>query len=118
MSLRLTHEAVEGAYNFLRACYPFCRWNLPEADDLAFKVTRHNDRFAHFEYNTGAFPNVAVSERHVKTLDDLLAAMGHELIHIHQWKRGTGSKRGQHNKEFRRLAKLVCKELGFDIKTF
>lgn len=90
---------------------------MPDADDLEFRITRHADRYSHFEYNCGAFPNLSVSERHVKTLPELIAAMGHEAIHIYQWKNGTGS-RAEHNTEFKRISKQICKTYGFDLDKF
>lgn len=117
--MRLTHEALEGAYNFLKACYPFCRWRLPDADDLEFRVTRHKDRFGHFDDRDGKvpFPNISISEIHVTDCRGLLEVMGHELVHVAlfvakdpHWE--------NHGRAFKAKAKTVCKSMGFDLATF
>jgi hypothetical protein len=91
---------------------------MPDADELCFRVSRHADRYGHFEYERLSFPEVAISERLVKTREDLQSTMAHEMIHIYQRQQGIDSKRTQHNRDFRRRKRLVCKELGFDLKTF
>lgn len=113
----LTPDALEGAYNFWRELKPFKGKKMPEADDLEFRVTRHNDRYSHFEYNCGAFPNLSVSEKRVRSLDDLMGAMAHEAIHIYQWKNGSAG-RSQHNQEFWRMARQICRIYNFEIKEF
>lgn len=116
--MHLTPELLEAAYELVRLSKPFNGWKLPEADDLEFRVTRHNDRYAHFEYDVGKVPNVSVSERYVKSIPQLVEVLMHEAIHIFQWKAGRGSKRYQHNADFKRLAKRVCAIHGFNPKTF
>lgn len=116
--MHLTPELVEAAYELVRQSRPFRAWKLPEADDLEFRVTRHNDRYAHFEYDVGKYPNISVSERFVKTLPQLLEVLMHEAIHVYQWKAGRASKHAQHNADFKRIAKRVCAAHGFDPKTF
>ena len=117
--MRLTHEALEGAYNFLKACRPFHRWKLPDADDLEFRVTRHKDRFGHFDDRDGKFPfpNIAISEIHVKDCRGLLEVMAHELVHVALFRAGDGHWE-DHGRAFKAKAKTVCKEFGFDPKTF
>src|SRR5690349_18038866 len=41
MSLRLTPDIIEGAYEFLRMTPPFRGWRLPPADEVEFVVSRH-----------------------------------------------------------------------------
>src|SRR5215475_4729604 len=47
--LHLTPEALENAYEYLRATLPFRRWNLPHADELVFRVMGARDRYGHFK---------------------------------------------------------------------
>lgn len=119
MAFRLTHENLPAAYEYLRACEPFRRWKLPEADDLGFKVTRHKDRFGHLHGDVrspGA--DIAISEACVGSSAKLLEIMSHEMIHLRQHIRGTETGNTQHNAEFKRLASQVCGVHQFDLKAF
>ena len=118
--LRLTPDMVEGAYEYLRTSDPFRKFGLPEGDELGFRVTRHNDRAGHFrsEALPGKFHDFAISEIFVTTSRLLIETVAHEMIHLYQEIKGTGSERVQHNAEFRRLARQVCSIHGFDPKTF
>lgn len=119
MALRLTHENLPAAYEYLRACEPFRRWKLPEADEIGFKVTRHKDRYGHLHGDIRS-PNadIAISERCVGSTAKLLQIMAHEMIHLKQHVEKTETSNTQHNAEFRRLAKAVCREHMFDFKDF
>lgn len=120
MKLGLTPDMAAGAYEYLRVSKPYRRWKLPEADDLGFRITRHNDRFGHFrgEALPGKIRDIAISESKVITNQMLVEVMAHEMIHLYQEIRGTGSNRVQHNAEFKRLARSICRTHGFDPKTF
>lgn len=117
MALRLTPENLPAAYEYLRACEPFSAWKLPHADDLEFRVTRHKDRFGHFDDKDGKkkFPDISISEVHVKTTATLMETMSHELIHLKDYLDG---KPISHGVAFKRRAARVCKAHGFDPKVF
>jgi hypothetical protein len=118
MTLRLTPDMLAASYEYLRACPPFKTWGLPEADDIAFSVTRHKDRFSHMvgEHRS---PNaeIAVSEHKVGCTRVLMESMAHEMIHLHQHRKKL-DRGGHHNADFQRRAKRVCSLHGFDSKTF
>ena len=38
--LTLTPDMLESAYEYLRVSPPFCRWGLPHADHVMFRVLR------------------------------------------------------------------------------
>jgi hypothetical protein len=119
MALRLTHENLPAAYEYLRACRPFCDWKLPEAYEVGFQVSRHQDRQAHMRgYVRSRDAEIAVSELKVGSSHTLIEVMAHEMIHLHQHLTGTETGNTQHNAEFKRLARVVCKEHGFDPKAF
>jgi hypothetical protein len=119
MALRLTHENLPAAYEFLRACQPFHRWNLPEADAVEFKVTRDRDCWGYMHGDVRS-PDAAIgiSEIRVGSAATLLQVMAHEMIHLRQHVRRTETSNTQHNAEFMRLARLVCKHHCFDLKAF
>ena len=119
--LRLTPEMLEGAYEYLRVSPPFCRWNLPEADHISFRVMGTRDRFGHFrgrhrKASGDDFSEIAISAGMVRSTDLLIATMAHEMIHLYQHE--TGTARGHHNPAFLKLAKRVCDIHGFDFESF
>jgi len=120
--LRLTPELLEGAYEYLRLSNPFRHWNLPEADQIVFRVMGARDRFGHFRgrhvraRGKDSFSEIAISAGMVHTTDMLMATMAHEMIHLYQDE--NGAARGHHNPEFRRLARRVCAIHGFDLEAF
>lgn len=119
MTLQLTPDILEACYEYLRVTAPFNRCRLPDPDDLEFRVTRHNDRFGHFDDRDGKhpFPNISISEKFVKTTLGLAEVMSHELVHVALFVRGDAGWE-KHGASFKRMAKAVCRHHGFDPKTF
>jgi hypothetical protein len=120
MGLRLTPELMEGAYEFLRLTPPFKNWQLPHADEVEFVVSRH--RF-HVGYHRGIrrlvrSHEIGISEHCVGHTNTLLRTLAHEMIHQHQQRRRSETPNTEHNAEFRRLARLVCRHHGWDEKEF
>lgn len=120
MSLRLTPELMEGAYEFLRLTQPFRGWHLPHADEVEFVVSRHR---SHVGYHRGIRRKVrsheiGISELYVGHSNTLLRTMAHEMIHQYQQRNRTETANTEHNAEFMRLAKVVCRYHGWDVKEF
>jgi hypothetical protein len=113
---------LEGAYEYLRASPPFCRWGLPESDQIMFRVLGAKDRFGHFRgrhrraRGENGYSELAISAGLVRSTDLLMATMAHEMIHLYQDE--SGSARGNHNPEFLRLARRVCSIHGFNFEAF
>lgn len=119
MALRLTHENLPAAYEYLRACEPFSKWKLPEADEVGFQVTRHRDRYAHMQgYQRSTQAEIAISEKRVGSSHGLIEVMAHEMIHLHQHLAGTETAGTQHNAQFMKLARKVCEIHVFDPRAF
>lgn len=120
--LHLTPELLEGAYEYLRCAPPFRAWNLPEPDQITFRVMGARDRYGHFRgrhtraRGADSFSEIAISAGKVRSTDMLMATMAHEMIHLYQDE--TGSARGHHNPQFRKLAARVCALHGFDFESF
>jgi hypothetical protein len=119
MALRLTHENLPAAYEYLRSCAPFRRWGLPHADELEFKVTRDKDCWGYMHGDVRS-PNavIAISEIRTGSSATLLQVMAHEMTHLRQHVRKTETANTQHNAEFMRLARQVCRHHVFDFKAF
>ena len=112
MTLKLTPEVLAGAYEYLCLCEPFCRWNLPDSEDITFRVTRHRDRMAHY-CRQGTKTEIVVSSAYIGRTESLMTTMAHEMIHLHQALVGMENA-AQHNAAFRKIADHVCEIHGFD----
>ena len=119
--LTLTPDMLESAYEYLRVSPPFCRWNLPHADQVSVRVMGARDRFGHFRgrhirAKGDSFSEIAISAGRVRTTELLMATMAHEMIHLYQDENGWA--RGHHNPQFRALSARVCAIHGFDLESF
>lgn len=117
--LTLTPEVCEAAYEYLRATHPFNRWNMPEGEDVRFRVTRSKKVFASYCWN-GEKHEVGMSAASIGHTRTLMEAMAHEMIHMHLEQTGIESYGHDsiHNAAFRKYAKQVCDHHGFDEKSF
>ncbi len=122
--LTLTPEMLEGAYEYLRVSPPFCHWDLPHADHVSFRVLGAKDRFGHFRgrhrkaQGDDGFSEIAISAGLVKSTDLLISTMAHEMIHQHQQRTRTETSNTEHNAQFIKLARQVCRYHGWDEKEF
>lgn len=119
MTLPLTKDILAATYGLLAVTPPFRDWNLPESDDVLFKVGRFRTHCAHYQW-TGTRHSITVSSNSIGHTDTLLRKMAHEMIHLHleelgMDRRGTANT---HSGAFRRLAAEVCAVHGFDLKVF
>jgi hypothetical protein len=116
MTLPLTPDTLRAAYDYLAATPPFSRWNMPEGEDVMFEVVRSPRIFACYD-KTGDKHRIRVSRRTVGHTHTLMVTMAHEMIHLHEQSSGMATA-SQHTKAFWKLAALVCKFHGFDLKAF
>lgn len=122
--LRLTPDVLEGAYEYLRASTPVLR-KLPGGDDVEFVVLVTRDYRGHFRgaYGRepagmmGVHPEIAISAGCIGSSTSLFMAVAHEMVHYRQDIDRTGGQNA-HNAEFYRLAALVCRTHGWDVKAF
>lgn len=120
MSLPLTPEMIEAAYEFLKTTPPFSRWKLPEGDDIEFNVGAATDEFANYKWERDHH-RITISIKAVGHTETLIKYLAHEIIHLHLEATGQESKKGGpncHNAAFRKFAAQVCKHHGFDPKAF
>ena len=113
--MNLTPDIVKAAYEFLTETPPFDKWNLPAAEDVKFVVTRSRITCGSFSTSTSTIEISSSLHSHTYSLLETLA---HELVHMHM--RQTAMDRGvsDHGTAFRKLAEQVCKQHGFDPKSF
>ena len=114
MTLPLSPEILRAAYDYLNATPPFARWNLPDSDDVSFKVAKDRSHAGWHEVDRKKHL-IAISSYHVAHSHTLLVIMAHEMIHLHQVHSGM-SQGGEHNRAFDKLKFRVAKYHGFDPK--
>lgn len=115
--ITLNPEILARAYDYLQSTQPFCKWNLPDSDDITFKVIRTKKLFGqHYRLNGKHVLEVS-SGMHGHS-NTLLSTIAHEMIHIHQDEAGMSRRGTEHNAAFHKLASRVCKVHGWDPKLF
>jgi len=112
MSIHLTPDILEQAYELLRATPPFRGWKLPPADDLTFHVIATNSPAAD-HYCIEGVHTIRISHKRHKTLRTLIETMAHEMVHMREAQMKTRAD-VEHGKVFHRLADQVCRAHGFD----
>lgn len=114
VTLKLNPEILRCAYDYLNATEPFVRWNLPDSEDVTFRVAK--TRAAHgWHIASRRGHTIAISSGSTGHTTSLMATMAHELIHVHQSANGLPLN---HGAAFKKLAAKVCRCHGFDPKTF
>lgn len=114
--MKLSPEIVEAAYELLRRTAPFKRWRLPDPDDVVFRVMHYQDVRGDYNF-IGGYHQISVSVHGVGSFTNLIHLVAHEMIHLHQNVRKTDTA-AQHNAEFHRLNRRMCKLLQFDDRLF
>lgn len=115
--MHITPEACAAVYDMLRHFKPFRGWKLPPADEVEFGVHVRRKVYAEVSnyVRTDEFVMWVSSHNHA-TLHDLVQTIAHEMCHIRQF--FIGQKRLGHGRSFKRMARRICKELGFDERIF
>lgn len=117
MALPLTSEMLATAYEYLRSTPPFVAWNLPDADDVRFKVAR-TPKLRGWYVIEGDRHLIAISTGCVGYSLTLLMTMAHEMIHLFLNESGMDRTGGEHSAAFHKLGRQVCAVHGFDPKLF
>ena len=115
MTLKLTPEVLRGAYTYLTETEPFCKWNLPDPEEMFFKVDRHQSRYGCAVGDEKGHHMICVSSVFVGQTLSLMETVAHEMVHIHQ---AQAKMTMDHGLAFRKFAAHVCKVHGFDPKLF
>ena len=117
--MHLTPDILAGAYAYLRETPPFRQWQLPPPEELEFHVwTSRNYYGGHERLRRSKVHRISVSCGLASHSMTVLRVTAHEMIHLHQKRRGTETPNAEHNAEFHRFAARVCREHGFDPKEF
>lgn len=116
MSLTLTTDTLRAAYNYLCETKPYCDWNLPDGDDVRFRIIRDPTRFGKYQMVNGKHV-ISISIVSVGMTATLMEKMGHEMIHLHD-ENAEICSRNEHGVAFKRFAQQACRVHGWDVKAF
>jgi SprT-like family len=117
VTIPLTRDMLRAAYDFLNETPPFNKWNLPDGEDVEFKIIRNRDRFGWYRFN-GEKHVIALSSGCIGYTDTLLRTMAHEMIHLHEEHAEACTPRQDHSRAFYRWAAQICASHGWDAKAF
>mgnify|MGYP001599110737 CR=1 FL=1 len=113
--MHLTPSVLKASYEYLKACPPFSRWGLPDGDSIEWHVINKKDIDGFCtEFKKGAY-RIEINANKIKATETLMATMAHEMVHIRLFMQEV---KALHGYEFKRLAKMVCKEHGFREELF
>lgn len=115
MTFPLTPERLAVLYDCLRVMPPFKGWRLPPSHLVEFRTPNRRDLLG--EYIESDPPRIMVSRALNGTFDNVLEVLAHEMVHMAQHQSGC-SNRANHNRDFLRRAKAVCRVFGWDLKRF
>lgn len=118
---KLTPGLLRVNYDMNRHTAPFDRWNLPDPEDVVFKVTRSRRTAGyHTTYIADGRHEIGISERCCGSLYTLTRIMQHEMVHAHQKNTvpKTETPGVEHNAAFRRESDKVCAIHGWDRMEF
>lgn len=97
-------------YEMLRSTMPFKQWGLPPSTEVEFRVTRERHVLGtHTRYVRTDEHIISISNVRVGHMSTLIETMAHEMVHVK-------TRKPEHNKEFYRLWRQVCRYHGFDPK--
>lgn len=110
---------MAAAYDCLRAFAPFSGWKLPHSDEIAFyAVKMPHKRGDYFRYARTTDHVIRASIVNIGHFDTLCKLIAHEMVHLRQAIAKTETPKTQHNAEFYRYAKAICRRMGWDEKDF
>lgn len=118
MTIHITPQVLRAVYKLLTEMEPFSKWNLPDADDIGFKVIKDKEHLAFFKvFARKPHLRIQVSDYNVGHTNTLLPTMAHEMIHLFMHITEQ-SDTNDHGETFRAHAATVCGLHGWDPKHF
>lgn len=118
MTLPLSRDVLASAYDYLCTTQPFCEWNLPDSEDVRFRVVKSPLLRGWYCLGEDGSHTIAISSRCIGQTDSLMRTMAHEIVHLHQGEVKIDSPGSEHNRAFWKLAEQVCHFHGFDYRLF
>ena len=115
--MQLTSSILVSVYSMLLPCRPFNGWSsLPPVEEIRFVVDTDDATMGTYMYHEEDDREkwqhvVTVSKGRCGHLDTVIRTLAHEMIHM---RRHRTTKWAAHDAIFRRYAKQISAELGFD----
>jgi hypothetical protein len=115
----VTPKRVRAVYALLQHVPPFERWSLPPVGNIKFEIL-HGPDTGEYSVDWNDRATIAVNADTNLSLAQMVETVAHEMVHLRQDQLGRlpEVRTEKHNAEFRRLARLVCRDLGFDVQRF
>lgn len=117
MAFVIVPEMIRASYDLLCATPPFDRWNLPDSDEIIFKVNKTSALYAWQTFD-GDRHTIGVSTARVGSVDVLNRCVAHEMIHVHEANVRLDRNDIEHSAAWKKWADQVCSIHGFDRKAF
>ena len=105
-----TSKTLESMYLMLCQMKPFKYWNLPDTTCINFVVTNEEDSYGTYVFDDDLHI-ITISKAKCSHFETILKTLAHEMIHCKRYKHKDWD---QHDAVFRRYAKQVADEFGFD----
>lgn len=118
MTLPLTVDTLRAGYDFLCTTPPFCRWNLPDGEEVVFRLLNTRQWEADHLKQRSRSHEIRVSRGKIGSTASLMEALAHEMIHLHEAQLGIARNGVDHSGAFDRFAAQVCRLHVFDPKRF
>jgi galactose-1-phosphate uridylyltransferase len=113
--MKLSPQHLACLYDAFRQLPPFDKWNMPESKWVSFETPARRDVMGEFiEGDVHKIKISTVTQEHTFIVVQTLV---HEMIHMAQAIAKTQSP-AQHNADFRKRARQVCRMHGWDYKFF
>lgn len=117
MPLPLSPDILRAAYDYLCATPPYRSWNLPDGEEVVFRVAKSTSHQGWYGREGGKHV-ICVSSAKIGRTISLIEVMAHEMVHLYQGDSRMETPGAEHNAAFRKLAARVCHAHGFDPKLF
>lgn len=113
----LTPASMRAMYDYFVETAPFNAWNLPDSEDVSFKVSRGRANYGWHTYD-GRRHEIVLSRGMIGRTIVFAETMAHEMIHVHEQHSGAYVRGVEHSRAFKKWSAQVCKVHGFDPNTF
>jgi len=105
-----TGKTLEAMYLMLCQMKPFNTWDLPNTAIINFIVTSEEDSYGTYVYDDDIHI-ITISKAKCSHFETILKTLAHEMIHMKRYRTNAWD---QHDAVFRRYAKSIADEFGFD----
>jgi len=103
-------NTLESMYLMLCQMKPFKFWDLPNTAEINFIVNDEEDAYGSYVFDDDVHI-ITISRAKCSHFETILKTLAHEMIHMKRYRTKSWD---QHDAVFRRYAKSIADEFGFD----